>query len=269
MHRTEVTVFSLWGGLFLSASALTACTDSKGSAELSSENGDSGHLEAPQDSADTDSDDPGEPEDTAEDDYEGPRFVELNYLDLDEIEHISLFRSAAGHDYSDDFEDCRTMKHYFWPYGGSPDQDNPSWGEIGIYAPVDGTVNRILEEWAGTQVEIQSAQEPDFFFVLFHVDLDSMLLPGDLLSEGQRLGTHIGPQTMQDIAVGEATEQGWKLHSWFDVITDPVFAEYQERGVATRSMMVISQEEREADPLDCDQGSYTDGGSLEDWLTLD
>ena len=42
-----------------------------------------------------------------------PRFVNTNYIDLENIFQISKFRSSAGHDYSDDIERCRSMKHYF------------------------------------------------------------------------------------------------------------------------------------------------------------
>ena len=44
-----------------------------------------------------------------------PKFVDCDYLDLDKINKISKFRSGMGHDYSDDFESCRSMKHYFNP----------------------------------------------------------------------------------------------------------------------------------------------------------
>src|SRR5258708_5244428 len=42
-----------------------------------------------------------------------PRIVEADYIDLSKIVSISKFRSAQGHDYCDDFESCRSMKHYF------------------------------------------------------------------------------------------------------------------------------------------------------------
>jgi hypothetical protein len=48
-----------------------------------------------------------------------PRFAESNCIELHKISRISKFRSGAGHDYSDDFETCRSMKHYFDPKGGA------------------------------------------------------------------------------------------------------------------------------------------------------
>src|SRR5690349_9084225 len=62
-----------------------------------------------------------------------PKFVRFNYIDPDSIEQISLFRSGIGHDYSDDFESCRSMKHYFMP-------KVQTWANVKIFSPVDGTV---------------------------------------------------------------------------------------------------------------------------------
>ena len=42
-----------------------------------------------------------------------PQFVNTNYMDIEKIYRFSRFRSSVGHDYSDAFEECRSMKHYF------------------------------------------------------------------------------------------------------------------------------------------------------------
>ena len=63
-------------------------------------------------------------------DDEFPKFVKVNYIELDKIARISKFRSGAGHDYSDDFESCCSMKHYYAPY------DSLVWNDIKIYSPV-------------------------------------------------------------------------------------------------------------------------------------
>src|SRR5271157_4106095 len=56
-----------------------------------------------------------------------PTLVEADYIELPKIASISKFRSAAGHDYSDAFESCRSMKHYFRP---SEDAD---WASVRIF----------------------------------------------------------------------------------------------------------------------------------------
>jgi len=43
------------------------------------------------------------------------------------------------------------------------------WSAVKIFSPVNGTVSGIDEEWAGTQVQINSEEYPAIFFILFHV----------------------------------------------------------------------------------------------------
>ena len=44
-----------------------------------------------------------------------PRFATAFYFDLAHVERISRFRSGIGHDFSDTYETCRSMKHYICP----------------------------------------------------------------------------------------------------------------------------------------------------------
>jgi hypothetical protein len=191
-----------------------------------------------------------------------PQFVTADYIELYNIYQISMFRSATGHDYSDDFESCRSMKHYFQP------GENVDWSTVKIFSPVSGTVSKIYKEWAGTQVQIKSEEYPAFFVIIFHVNLTNPLYVGDPVTAGQQLGTHIGSQTMSDIAVGVSTPNGWKLVSYFDVISDSVFQHYQLRGLSSKDDVIISREARDADSLSCDGEVFTDSGNLQNWLIL-
>jgi hypothetical protein len=199
-----------------------------------------------------------------------PRFIGKDYIDLDRIRMITRFRSGIGHDYSDDFEKCRTMKHYYMPFGGQPGEEHSfSWTEVGIYSPVRGTVTQNVEEWAGTQVWIRSQTYPGITVIIAHIALARTLNVGDEVAEGERLGHHIGDQTMSDIMVGIKTPEGWKLVSYFDVMTESLFELYKDRGVSSRSVMMISKEERDADPLTCDGETYVGGsGHIENWVEL-
>lgn len=194
--------------------------------------------------------------------YGIPRFVNANYIELYKIYRISKFRSGFGHDYSDDFEDCRSMKHYFQPKG------SVNWSAVGIYSPVTGTVIDLNDGWAGTQVRIMSDLYPAFQFILFHVNLSTSLHIDDVVSAGEKLGNHIGSQTMSDIAVGVNTPNGWKLISFFDVMTDQLFQNYQARGVSTRNQVIISKQARDADPLTCQGETFTNSGNLNNWFIL-
>ena len=189
-------------------------------------------------------------------------FVTANYIELDKIGRISKFRSLAGHDYHDDFEQCRSMKHYFEP------KSSVDWSSIKIVSPVKGSVTRIFDEWAGTQVQIQSEINSKYIFIIFHITLVAPLKVGDQIALGQQLGTHIGSQTMSDIAVGVATESGYRLISYFDTLNDSLFQLYQLRGVATRNDMIISKEARDADSVKCSGDAFLSSGTIGDWVVL-
>ena len=193
-----------------------------------------------------------------------PKFVAVDYIELSKITKISRFRSGIGHDYSDDFEDCRSMKHYFVPYADS------DWSSVKIFSPVSGKIEKIFEEWAGTQLWIVPDDYPAFKFIIFHINLSTPLAKGDVVSAGQQLGTHISAETSSDIAVGINTPDGWKLVSYFDVMTDALFEKYQARGVNTRNAAIISKEERDADPLVCSEegGVFIGEGNIENWVYL-
>ena len=124
-----------------------------------------------------------------------PRFVETNYIELGKIGRISRFRSSVGHDYSDAFEHCRSMKHYFEPKASA------DWASVRIYSPVNGTITRAEQEWAGTKLEIVSSNYPAFRFSVFHINLSTPRQVNDILMAGEFLGTHIGSQTTSDISV--------------------------------------------------------------------
>jgi len=193
-----------------------------------------------------------------------PKFVRWNYIDLDRIAQISKFRSSIGHDYSDDFEHCRSMKHYFMP------DESIDWSQVRVIAPVDGIVALFFEESIrGTQIWLTSSEYPDFEFDIFHINLQDSLQVGQFLKAGQLLGTHIGSLTMSDIAVCAITPSGRKRISYFDVMTDSLFQDYQARGARSREDFIISRELRDLNPLTCQGETFTsESGSLENWFYL-
>jgi hypothetical protein len=192
-----------------------------------------------------------------------PKFVRINYIELDKIYRISKFRSSIGHDYSDAFEHCRSMKHYFEP-GVYVD-----WTTIKLYSPVTGTITRVDEEWAGTKIEIASDEYPAFRFSIFHINKSVPRIVGDKLMAGELLGTHIGSQTTSDISliVNDPTKQG-RMISYFEVITDSVFNLYSNRGVNSRDVMIIPKATRDANPLECSGDTFITTDTLENWVVL-
>ena len=201
-----------------------------------------------------------------------PQFISVDVIELSKISKISKFRSGAGHDYSDDFESCRSMKHYFIP------KSNVDRVSVKIFSPVNGTVIDRSEEysiesgfWKGTVITIKSIDYPAFYVIIYHVDLISELNVGDEVVAGQELGRPADYEnlTIADTAVGVITPEGYKLVSYFDVMTDFLFQNYQARGLSSRADIIISKEERDADPLVCEgEEEFIYTGNLENWITL-
>ena len=201
-----------------------------------------------------------------------PQFVNSNYLDLNKIEKISKFRSGMGHDYSDDFESCRSMKHYFNP-------NVEDYSLIEIFSPVDGIVVSMVES-NGIRINIKSSEYPEYQFIIFHIDLLPEIEIGDIVTEGELIGNHINNTTISDIAV-----QRYVLHegifktqllSYFEVMTDEHFnGNYLGPEISSRSDLIITSTERDASPLHCEGEefigeTYGDGGygSLSNWAQL-
>lgn len=189
-----------------------------------------------------------------------PKFVNTNYIDLSKIYRISKFRSSAGHDFSDHFEDNRSMKHYFNPLvdqNGSPSFD---WETIEIYAPVDGTVLWIWDEWGngagGYQLWIVPDGYPAFHIRIFHVTLETGIVEGTHITEGQLIGHHATDATWSDIGVSvwvpdPAGVSNYKerMVSIFNIMTDTCFAQYTAYpSITARDDLMISKSERDLYP---------------------
>ena len=189
-------------------------------------------------------------------------FITTDYIELSKIERISKFRSGIGHDYRDGAESCRSMKHYYQPMA------DISWSSVKIFSPVSGTVVRKFDEWAGTQLWIRPSQYTAYTIIIFHIALLRPLAEGDSVSAGEQIGTHIGSQTMSDIAVGYSLGNSWRLLSYFSLMSDSLFAHYVQRGIASRNDLIISAAARDADPLNCSGETFGTNGTIENWVTL-
>jgi len=192
-----------------------------------------------------------------------PKLITSDYIDLAKISRISRFRSGIGHDYSDDAERCRSMKHYFQP---SFDLD---WGSIIVSAPAPGTIADVQAEMtSGEQVRITPSAYPAVTIIVFHVRRDAGIAVGTIVAAGQRLGTHVGGQTMSDVAIRVRTIEGMRYVSYFDAMSDAVFERYVARGISSREALIISARDRDASALTCDGEQFQGSGSLANWVDL-
>ena len=191
-----------------------------------------------------------------------PRFVAVDFVDLNHITSISKFRSGAGHNYADRFEDQRSMKHYYLPFDASGGTNST----IEVYSPVDGRVTMIWDEGTRSyQVRVVPSAYPYLTFVIFHVattvGLGDSVAAGDLLGHADVTSGGEGQTTADfDIAVWTAAS---RLVSYFEIMSDDLFATYQARGIVSRADLIVDAQTRDASPVDFN------GSSPDDWVTLD
>ena len=205
-----------------------------------------------------------------------PRIAVNNFVDLAPYISITKLRSAYGHDYTfgDDEHDptgqsCRSMKHYFDAYtldqrwsGNFGSYDTK--GTVKFYAPADGTITDLVPSSSSAgpeyQFTIQSSEYPRLAFKFHHVDLLENLQNGGTVVAGQHLGYIARFNGQAEIVTYVVLEPGTSEYiSFFDVMSDAVFAEYQARGISSRSQMSITKEARDANPIPCDQSDGQGG----------
>ncbi len=200
-----------------------------------------------------------------------------NLIATSQLNDISLFRSSAGHDASDDFENCRSMKHYLEPI----EKEN---GINEIYAPITGTVVSMSGEEGGgfiddqktnQRIGIKSSLNPAYEITLYHVDvlkdldlsLGQNLIAGQILGYGRLVrvnsddpeGSIADASNDFDISVSVGTNLGVAKVSYFSIASDPVFEEYMawNSKIISRESLVISRASRDEQPLTCNGEQFT------------
>jgi hypothetical protein len=137
------------------------------------------------------------------------------------------------------------MKHYF--AGSEADRDRTS---IALYAPTDATVVFFSPDGSDEQIWLRPAAHPNILVTIFHTVPEVKL--GQKVQAGQRIGHHSGMSwsDMQVSIHGLLTE---RYVSYFDVMGDELFQYFSRLGFK-RSDFIISQAQRDADPLQCKFG---------------
>ena len=208
-------------------------------------------------------------------DYEShlPKFIQADFIELDKIESISLFRSGVGHDSSDTpstGETCRSKKHYFSPTmeargGWDADRARKALDEAGepvpppdeelaakVYSPVDGVVTTVAPTHWGEEIAIRPESEPDFLIRISHVFPYPDIEVGMSVVAGQRIAyTANSTDMVIEWNGGSNSLHQSYLVSYFSVMPDSVFAGYQARGATSREQLVVSREWRDAHPFEC------------------
>lgn len=191
------------------------------------------------------------------------KFIQHDFIDLSKIYTVSKFRSGDGHDFSGNGETCRSMKHYFTPQedpsikptrvieGHTVPPDPDGKHDIDIYSPVDGTITDIAQERlpVGEQIYIEPSSAKDYTIRLFHIYKIDGIKKGSNVKAGQKIGV-ISGYSATDISVEGGRDQ---YVSYFQVMPDSVFAEYQKRGAKSRDDFIISRDYRDAHAIPCNQ----------------
>ena len=131
-----------------------------------------------------------------------PLFITASHIDVSDIERISLFRSNAGHDYSDSFESCCSMKHYYRPFNYYEKRFTQP-----IFSPVDGVIlyigvdeNSGEASWLRDYTEATGKQPPEDY-----LDTKVFIRPDKAPNLWVRLH-HISP--LQEILAAVAPSSG-------------------------------------------------------------
>jgi hypothetical protein len=208
-----------------------------------------------------------------------PRIVTYNFIDLSPFVAISKIRSITGHmyaagdsEYDETGKSCRSMKHYFESYTTDQRWNNSfgsynTKGNVSFYSPVDGTLDSVVtaayEGGTEYQFRVESSLQPRIGFSFHHVDLLPVLRNGGEVTAGQLLGTiyrnNGQGEIATDIQTGKKVGDSKDYISFFDVMSDELFAQYQAKGINSRSQMTIPLAEREANPIGCTLGDGQGG----------
>ena len=182
-----------------------------------------------------------------------PKIATHNFIEIENLVKVSRFRGGYGHDYSfGSGEKCRSMKHYFW-YKGEPGKPhNPKWMSIKYFAPANGTIKQVQtttnKYGKEAQFHLESLEHKNIAFVFHHVALASGLSEGSKVNAGQYLGIVGDENAHGEIGLRANTLQ---LFSIFEVMSKEVLDEYLALGLDLEEV-IISKEERDANPLNCD-----------------
>ena len=200
------------------------------------------------------------------------KIARFNFTELNNFSRMSKLRSGVGHDYTGwtsehdpTGKNCKSMKHYFIPKG-VPRQNSLyattphsfEWMSTKFFAPMDGTITTV--EYADTpdgreaQFSILSSEYSGYYISFLHIRLLPGLVEGSSVTAGQQIGTLGNEQAWGEIVAEVHFSRDSKaLISFLQVATDEVLQLYKDRGLTSVEDVIITKEERDANPLACER----------------
>ena len=129
-----------------------------------------------------------------------------------------------------------------------------------FFAPANGTITNVINSQSHGEPEsqfyVQSTEHPGYYFGFYHVKLAPNLGNGSEVKVGQEIGTLGNEESWAEISV-EARINSREVHlfSFLEVADDEVLEQYKARGLNAVSDVIITKEERDANPIGCDRNS--------------
>ena len=162
------------------------------------------------------------------------------HVELNKIQKISRYRSAAGHNFVDySGESCVNLKHYFHTYHeGMITSATQLPTSLKYYAPADGTIvnitqTRVSEDPTDYEVDIRLTANENVVIRIFHITPKNGLSVGDTVSSGEEIATaptaHLDSG---DFAVYVLTTGGYRHLSMFEIMSPVVMQEYIDKGIS-------------------------------------
>ena len=185
-----------------------------------------------------------------------PQIVTSHYVPLAQVQQVSRFRSGAGHSFTDDFETCSSMKHYFRFF---PSLD---WTQVPVFSPFDGVIAMLSPETletgapAGHQIWVVSRQNPAYVVLIFHADPLPGLRVGDVVGSGEQIAKHTGNHTWSDISFEAITTGGMRNMSYLAAMPPELFDDFQARGASSIDDFIYTPEYRAQNPIQCSGESF-------------
>jgi len=193
---------------------------------------------------------------------ENEKFVTANFVNFEQIDSITKYRSCYGHNAGriiDSGEPVSSLKHYV-----NVNYEDLEEGErVKVYAPFDGRIIGSYSRELDNDKHIFLKPKGSLWAMGFdHVEPFEQVKLGYKFSAGELLGYATINKDHPDIG-GFDVETGYVFQldygsdSVFNHMTDKTLVQFAEYGV-TPENIIVSRDEREANPCECYEGEDTD-----------
>lgn len=196
----------------------------------------------------------------------GQPYLTNLHVELDKIEKVSRYRSAAGHNFIDySGESCVNLKHYFQTFDEGiepPSSQLPS--SLLYFAPANGTIVNIgqarpSQDATDYEIDIRLEANENIIVRLFHLTPESGIEVGTTVTSGQQIGraptAHLDSG---DFAVYVLTNQGYRHISMFEIMSNEILGEFEARGVDSNWKQDLYYETTDQYPsqITCENGTF-------------